>query len=149
MADALAEHDPDRATWHRAAAAGGPDAHVADALDRVGARAERRGGHVAASAAFERAAALTVTEPLRATRLFAAARTAWAAGQALRARALSAAARDLAADGLLRADIDRLRARIEINVGSASDAHRTFIVAAQAVAHLDPSRALDMASAAV
>jgi DNA-binding CsgD family transcriptional regulator len=148
LADAVGEDDPDRATWHRAAAADGPDTDLADALHQVGVRAEQRGGHLAAAAAFERAAALTVSQPARATRLFAAARTAWAAGQAVRARALSTAARELAADGLLRADIDRLRARIEINVGSASVAHRIFTVAARTAVDLDPSRALEMASAA-
>jgi DNA-binding CsgD family transcriptional regulator len=148
LADALGAGDPDRATWHRAAAADGPDRDLADALHQVGARAEQRGGYVAAAAAFERAAALTVSEPARATRVFAAARNAWASGQAVRARTLSASARLLASDGLLRADIDRLRARIEVNVGSASDAHRIFVQAARAVADLDPGRALEMATAA-
>jgi hypothetical protein len=71
-------------------------------------------------------------EPARAARLFTAARNAWASGQGLRARALSASARELTSDGLLRADIDRLRARIEVNVGSASDAHRIFVQAVRA-----------------
>ena len=148
LADALREGDPDRATWHRAAAAEGPDPDIADALHQVGVRAEQRGGHVAAAAAFERSAALTVDEPARATRLFAAARNAWTSGQAMRARALSASARELAPDGLLRADIDRLRARIEVNVGSASGAHRIFVQATRAVAALDRGRALEMAVAA-
>jgi DNA-binding CsgD family transcriptional regulator len=148
LADALRDGDPDRATWHRAAAADGPDRDVADALHQVGVRAEQRGGYVAAAAAFERAAALTVNESVRAARLFAAARNAWGSGQAAGARALSASARELASDGLLRADIDRLRARIEVNVGSASDAHRIFTLAARAVADLDPGRALEMATAA-
>ncbi len=148
LADALRDGDPDRATWHRASAADGPDRDVADALHQVGVRAEQRGGYVAAAAAFERAAALTVNESVRAARLFAAARNAWGSGQAAGARALSASARELASDGLLRADIDRLRARIEVNVGSASDAHRIFTLAARAVADLDPGRALEMATAA-
>lgn len=148
LADALHGDDPDRATWHRAAAADGPDRDLADALHQVGVRAEQRGGSIAAAAAFERAAALTVDEPARAARLFAAARNAWASGQPDQARALSASARSLAADGLLRADIDRLRARIEVNVGSAGDAHRIFVQAASAVAALDPDRALEMATAA-
>lgn len=148
LAVALRAGDPDRATWHRAAAADGPDRDVADALHLVGVRTEQRGGYVAAAAAFERAAALTVDEPARATRLFAAARNAWACGQAVDARELSASARQLASDGLLRADVDRLRARIEVNLGSASDAHRIFVQAARAVADLDPGRALEMATAA-
>ena len=59
LADVLRAGDPDRATWHRAAAADGPDQDLADALHQVGVRAEQRGGYLAAAAAFERAAALT------------------------------------------------------------------------------------------
>jgi DNA-binding CsgD family transcriptional regulator len=148
LADAVSELDPDRATWHRAAAADGPDPDVADSLHQVAVRAEQRGGHVAASDAYERSAALTVDQRPRATRLFGAARTAWAAGQAVPARTLAGSARELASDPLLVADIDRLRARIEIYVGSAADAHRIFTVGARTVADLDHGRALEMASAA-
>ncbi|WP_426595683.1 helix-turn-helix transcriptional regulator [Cellulomonas sp. McL0617] len=148
LADAVRTEDPDRATWHRAAAADGPDTDVADALHDVAVRAEMRGGYAAAADAFERSAALTLSEADRAMRLYRAARTAWGAGQALRARSLSAAARDLAWDLLLRADIDRLRARIEINVGNAVDAHRIFTTAARTVADADAGRALEMACAA-
>jgi DNA-binding CsgD family transcriptional regulator len=148
LAEAVGPHDPDRATWHRAAAADGPDADVADALHDVAVRAEQRGGHLAAAEAFERCAALTVSEQERVARLFGAARTAWAAGQALRARTLASSARDLAVDPSRRADIDRLRARIEVNVGSAVDSHRIFTNAARSVADHDPGRALEMACAA-
>ena len=148
LADALLSDDPDRATWHRAAAADGPDEGLAGALGLAGARAEQRGGYVAAAAADERAAELTIDEAARAARLFAAARNAWASGQAIRARSLAMLARELADDALLRADIDRLRGRIEVNVGSATDAHRIFMQAAQAVAGQDPVRALEMAVAA-
>ncbi|WP_392545300.1 AAA family ATPase [Oryzobacter telluris] len=148
LAQALEPEDPDRATWHLAAAADGPDAQVALALADVAVRAEQRGGHVAAADAFERAASLTVGDKDRATRLFGAGRTAWAAGQAVRARALAASARELTVDPLQRADIDRLRARIEVNVGSAVDSHRIFTVAARTVAAYDTGRALEMACAA-
>ena len=147
LADALGD-DPDRATWHRAAAADGPDEGLAEALSLAGARAEQRGGYVAAAAAYERAAELTIDEAARAARLFAAARNAWASGQAIRARALAMLARELADDALLRADIERLRGRIEVNVGSATDAHRIFMKAARAVVDQDPVRALEMAVAA-
>ena len=49
---------------------------------------------------------------------------------------------------MLRADIDRLRGRIEVNVGSATDAHHTFAAAARAVLADDPTRALELAVAA-
>ncbi|HEY6746781.1 MAG TPA: helix-turn-helix transcriptional regulator, partial [Mycobacteriales bacterium] len=51
-------------------------------------------------------------------------------------------------DDLLRADADRLRGRIEVNVGSAAEAHRIFTRAARSVAAMDPDRALEMAVAA-
>jgi DNA-binding CsgD family transcriptional regulator len=149
LAEALdARHDPDRYAWHRAAAVDSPDAAVVADLDATGERAERRGGYAAAAAAYERAAELTPGEQPRAAHLFAAARNAWAAGQTLRARGLIAAAREHADDRVLRADIDRLRGRIEVNVGSAVDAHHMFTVAADAVAADDPTRALELAVAA-
>jgi hypothetical protein len=88
LAEALSD-DPDRATWHRAAAADGPDEGIVEALGPAGARAEQRGGYVAAAAAYERAAELTIDEAARAACLFVAARNAWASGQAIRARALA------------------------------------------------------------
>ena len=174
LADALGKAgDPDRATWHRAAAADGWDESLAEDLDGIAARAERRGGYAAASAAAERAAALTARHHPRAVRLFAAARTAWAAGNPAQAAALAVTARELievptrAAEAAptrtpasnhpgatvndetrrLRADIDRLRGRIEVTVGSAAAAHRIFVQAAAEIADVDPVRALEMAVA--
>ena len=49
---------------------------------------------------------------------------------------------------MLLSDIARLRGRIEVNIGSATDAHRIFIDAAHAVHDVDPLRALEMAVAA-
>jgi len=141
--------DADRATWHRAAAAEGPDPEIGSLLDEVGLRAERRGAYRAAADAHERSAELTADPHARAGRRLAAARNAWAAGQATRASALLSAAREQADDDpLLRADVDRLRARIEVNVGSASDAHRILTRAAHRVSAHDPVRALEMAAAA-
>ena len=116
LADALDSlEDSDRATWHRAAAADGPDESLVAALDQVGARAERRGGYRAAADAHERAADLT-TDPLaKAGRQLAAARNAWASGQTARSSRLLSAARERADDPLLLADIDRLRGRIAVN----------------------------------
>ena len=147
VAEALT-NDPDRRTWHRAAATVGPDDAVADALDAVAQRAQERGAHRAAADAFERAAAMTAAEQDRAARLFAAARNAWSSGDAARAKGLCTDAGAIADDSLLRADLDRLRGRIEVNVGSAVDAHRIFTQAAERVAPHDPVRALEMAVAA-
>ncbi len=140
--------DPDRYAWHRAAAVDSPDEVVVAGLVAAGARAEQRGGYAAAAAAFERAAALTAGEQPRASHLYAAARNAWAAGQTPQARTLAAAARERADDRILRADIDRLRGRIEVNVGSAIDAHHIFSTAARAVSADDMTRGLDLAVSA-
>ncbi|RYV52153.1 helix-turn-helix domain-containing protein, partial [Pengzhenrongella frigida] len=84
----------------------------------------------------------------RAERCFAGGRNAWASAQPARARALAAAAREQTDDPVLRADVDRLRGRIEVNVGSGAAAHRIFVTAAAAVADHSPERALDLAVAA-
>ena len=149
LADALAGFgDSDREAWHRAAAADGPDPEVMSALERVASRAERRGGYAAAMTAYERAAALSVEAPQRAALTFAAARSAWACGQASASRELLSAARAGATDPVLLSDIARLRGHIEVNIGSAIDAHQIFIDAAHAVHGADPLRALEMAVAA-
>ena len=149
LAEALAgSGDPDRQTWHRAAAADGPDDELVAALELVGSRAQRRGGHAAALAAYERAASLATDPAPRARLLLAGARSAWASGQAVRAQTLLAAARDSATDPTLLWDIARLRGHIEVNIGSAVEAHRIFVDAAVAAHQVDPVRALDNAVAA-
>jgi DNA-binding CsgD family transcriptional regulator len=140
--------DPDRETWHRAAAAEGPDPDVVAALELVGSRALRRGGYVAALAAFERAAGLCADPAQRAGLIFAAARSAWACGQADPARRLLSAARETGTDPLLMCDVARLRGHIEVNVGSATEAHRVFVDAAHRVHEVDPVRALEAATLA-
>ena len=149
LAAALAElGDSDRRAWHLAASVDGPDVDAADALTAAAVRAERRGGHAAAAAAFDRASRLAVDEASRARLLFDAARNLWLAGQAEAAGRAVSAARELADDRILRSDIDRLRGRLEVNVGSAAVAHRIFTQAARAVAAHDPERALEMSVAA-
>jgi DNA-binding CsgD family transcriptional regulator/tetratricopeptide (TPR) repeat protein len=149
LAEALAgSGDPDRETWHRASAAEGPDQEVVSALELVGSRAQRRGGYVAALAAYERAAALSTDPAQRADLTFAAARSAWACGRVDPAQVLLASAREGASDPLLLCDIARLRGHIEVNLGSATEAHRIFVEAAQAVYHFDPVRALEIGVAA-
>jgi DNA-binding CsgD family transcriptional regulator len=71
LAQALAD-DPDRAVWHEAAAATGPDDAVADALDAAANRATLRGAGDVAVSAFERAAELTTEPRRRADRLYLA-----------------------------------------------------------------------------
>jgi hypothetical protein len=82
-------------------------------------RAQRRGGPEAVSAAWERAAGLTTDAGTRARRLHNAAMSAWLGGQTGRAHLLAEDARRYASDPVLRSAIDRLRARLQWNVGSA------------------------------
>jgi DNA-binding NarL/FixJ family response regulator len=74
--------DPDRAVWHRAAAAAGPDEEVANALDAAAKRARLRGGRDVALAALERAAELSGDRGPRALRLFRAGELAFELGRA-------------------------------------------------------------------
>jgi DNA-binding CsgD family transcriptional regulator len=137
--------DRDRRAWHLALATEGLDDGVAADLDAVAGRAQRRGGHEAASAAWERAAELTTEAEARARRLQDAAMSAWLGGQTGRAHALADDARRYASDPVLLSDIDRLRARLEWNVGSAQTGQSIVLRAAQDVAPFDEARALEMA----
>ena len=146
LASALsAAGEPDRRAWHLSLATPGPDEAVAAELEAVAERSARRGGHDAASAAWERAAGHSPGPEERAGRLYLAAKAAWVAGRPARAGRLADEARERAADAVLMSDIDRLRARIEWSVGSSAVGHRMIMAAALAVSRADPDRALEMA----
>jgi DNA-binding CsgD family transcriptional regulator len=87
LAQALAGNQ-DRAVWHRAAAAAGPDESVAEALVAAAERATSRGALDAAFAALEQAAALTADPQRRAVRIRDAADVALESGAAERSLAL-------------------------------------------------------------
>jgi DNA-binding CsgD family transcriptional regulator len=142
LADSLDEKPyADRRVWHRAAATLGTDDELADELDRSAEAAFRRGGHAAAAAALERAAALTSDENHRARRLAAAASAAWLGGRVESATALIEAARRLAPGPATRADLDHLRAQIELQRGSPARAHEILMAAAAEILPSDPARA--------
>ncbi|MDX6319176.1 MAG: hypothetical protein QOD35_2576, partial [Nocardioidaceae bacterium] len=140
--------EQDRRAWHLALATVGPDEGVAGELDAVAARAEHRGGHDAASAAWERSALLSSSAEDKSRRLFAAARSAWVGGVPGRARALADEARQRTSDPVLTADVDMLRGRLEWSVGSSAVGHRIVMRAAREVVPFDPIRALEMAMVA-
>lgn len=71
LAEALVD-EPDRAVWHRAAAASRRDEAVAEELEAVAHRARLRGAGDVAVSAFERAAELSAESESRARRLFLA-----------------------------------------------------------------------------
>lgn len=134
----------ERRAWHRAAAAFGPDDDLVADLEAAAAHATARGGYEAACAALERAADLTAEREPRAQRLAAAARNAWRSGQLRHAQELANNARALVSDPLLRADVDRLRAWIQMTVGSPLVAHQILLGASRDIAGTDPERATEL-----
>ncbi len=136
--------DADRRAWHLAAAVDEPDDEVVAALDEAARRAAARGGFEAASAAFERAAELTSDERARSTRLLAAATNAWLAAQLPRAMRLASTARAGVTDPVVRADLDRLRGRIEFVAGSVPVGVGIWNQAARDVVATDPQRAREI-----
>jgi hypothetical protein len=137
--------DPDRRAWHLAAAADRPDGKVVAALDGVAERAAARGGHEAASAAWARAAELTVGGPDRGRRLFLAASSAWTGAHPSRAVALASAAAALVTDPLLRAQLLTLQGQIEWNTRSLNDGYDLILQAAQVAAAADQAMAQHLA----
>lgn len=147
LAEALdTMHLPERAVWHRASAASPPDDDVAEALGEAARGFSARGGHEAASAAFEQASVFDSSRASAAQRLLAAASAAWQAGDATRTRQLAQRVRGLTADAGVFADADRLRAFVEMNFGSARVAHGILAAsAARAAADQDVGRARQFA----
>ena len=149
LSDVLIEEDDvDRRAWHLALAAVRPDESVVQLLEQSAARARRRGGFEAACTALARAAQLTSEPESRAGRLAAAGQSAWQAGQLVRAAGLLQEARLLTTDPILGADVDQLRAWIELSIGSAVAARRLLVDAVNQIADVDPHRAAPMLAAA-
>jgi ATP/maltotriose-dependent transcriptional regulator MalT len=136
--------EADRRAWHRAAASVGPDPAVVEELEQAAVRARRRSGFVAASLAYERAAALTPDECERARLLTAAAENAWFGGRLERTRMLLERARPLASEPLQRADIDRYLGLVELTGGVPAEACGLLVRSAAAVASVDGERALQL-----
>ena len=145
LAQSLAARgDVDRSTWHRAAAAVGPDERIATDLTRAAERAATRGAPAAACAAFERAAQLTADPETRARRIWFAAEQARLAGQHTRAIDLLQSARSATADPMLQADVDLLLGAVELVAGSAESAEHVLMKAARDMHERDPGRALHL-----
>jgi DNA-binding CsgD family transcriptional regulator len=139
----------DRRAWHRSSSVIEPDASVVAELAAAAERAERRGGHEAASAAWVRAAELSADASQRATHLFSAAMASWISARPDRARHLVDQAIVEAEDPPLLAVARRLRARIEWNTGSVMLAYRMLLEAAVDAAGHDAVLARELATEAV
>jgi DNA-binding CsgD family transcriptional regulator len=129
--------DPDRRAWHRAQATAGPDADIANELNRSADRARSRGGAGAAAAFLERSAVMTLAPTLRATRALAAAEAKLQSGDLSAARALLAMAEAGPADDVRQAHVDLLRARISFAASRGSDAPALLLAAARRLESVD------------
>jgi DNA-binding CsgD family transcriptional regulator len=125
------EADPDRRAWHRAHAAVGPDAEVADELERSAGRAQARGGLAAAAAFLERAAMLTPDLAQRGERRLAAAQAKVQAGAFDAAGQLLGMAEAAPLDEFQRARADLLRAQLAFAAYRGSDAPHLLMRAAK------------------
>ena len=112
---------PDRAAWHRALAATGPDEEVAAALELAAAHAVDRGASVVSVGLFERAAALSVTDQRRGHRLLRAAELAFELGRTELADRLLTETRQLALDDEDQAALVGLKVVFDGDPGSSDD----------------------------
>ncbi|MFE4601024.1 ATP-binding protein [Kitasatospora indigofera] len=119
--------DGDRRTWHLALAATAPDAALADALERTAERAEARGGHGAASTAYERAARLTPDRDGATRRLVLAAEAATEEGRLEHAEALAERAGARTDDPFAHAMIAHVRATAHFWRGDHPAAYRLLL----------------------
>ncbi|MFD7844197.1 AAA family ATPase [Nocardia sp. NPDC059764] len=145
LAEALdAPEQSDRRAWHLASAALGPDAEVADALERTAVRARERGGHTAAAAAYDRAARLSDGPEDRTRRQALAAQAALESGDVERAGDLARrTAREVSSESL-RAGLSQVQALAKFWQGEFPEAHRLLIDAAASIAADDPEQAAGM-----
>jgi DNA-binding CsgD family transcriptional regulator len=129
--------DPDRRAWHLAQAITGPDADVADELERSADRARSRGGVSAAAAFLERSAVLTIAMNQRASRALAAAGAKLQAGDLIAARDLLAMAEAGPTSEVQYAHAELLRARIAFAARRGSDAPTLLLTAAKHLESVD------------
>jgi DNA-binding CsgD family transcriptional regulator len=144
LAAALPDRDVDKRAWHLAAASVGPNEEASSALGQAGARARERSAYAVAALAYERAARLTAADDARGQLLFAAAETAWLAGDAVRALSLLGETQPYATDATLSARVDYLRGLVAIRLGPVLDGYPLIVGAAERVAPVDPELAVVM-----
>ncbi len=113
--------------WHLAAATTGPDEDVGSALETVAKRQRARGGALAASRAFARAAGLTADRATQLRRLIAAAGAAQEGGNTAAAESLVFEGLAIAGDPTSRAELRWILARIAASQGRLSAARGVLV----------------------
>jgi DNA-binding CsgD family transcriptional regulator len=136
----LSDH---RSTWHRAAASLGPDAEIADELEEAAKRATARGASSAAAALLRRSAELTPGGAGHLSRTFATAEAELAAGAPLRASAVLDSLGSGSTTEPERAQLQRLRAVIDVELGRNRDGGRSLLAAARGLEDLDVEQAAE------
>jgi DNA-binding CsgD family transcriptional regulator len=139
----------ERRALHLAAAATGPDETVASELEAAAETALHRGSHVVASNWFLRAASFSPVREAWVRRVYRAADAAWHGGHSTRAEQLAAQAGEGVEDPTLRADLEHLRAKIELESQREASAYRRLVEEAKRVEDADAERAAGLLTTAV
>jgi DNA-binding CsgD family transcriptional regulator len=139
----------ERRALHLAAAATGPDEAVASELEAAAKSTLHRGAYVVASNWFLRAASFSLGRNAWVRRVYQAADAVWRGGHQTRAEQLVAQAGDTVEDPALRADLEHLRAKIELASHREATAYRRLLQAAEHVEALDAERAARLLATAV
>jgi DNA-binding NarL/FixJ family response regulator len=130
LAETLAD-DLDRAAWHAAGAAAGPDEQVAVGLEAAADRAQDRGAHAVAATALERSARLTPDLRRRALRLHRAGSLAWELGHSGESARLFREANQLGLPPFEQAEAVHYLETFEGSLSSADAAVRAFVAVAK------------------
>jgi DNA-binding CsgD family transcriptional regulator len=139
----------ERRALHLAAAATGPDEVVASELEAAAESALHRGSHVVASHWFLRAASFSPGHNAWVRRVYRAADAAWRGGHSQRAEQLAVQVGDAVEDPKLRADLEHLRAKIELEGHREASAYRRLLKEAKRMEAADAERAARLLTTAV
>ncbi len=138
----------ERRALHLAAAATGPDEAVALELEKAAESSLHRGSHVIASQWFLRAASFSPAREAWLRRMYRAADAAWRGGHSTRAQQVVEQASERVEGPKLRADLEHLRAKIELESNETS-AYRRLLREAERIEALDAGRASRLLTTAV
>jgi DNA-binding CsgD family transcriptional regulator len=131
------ELDPQRRSWHLAAAALGPDERVAAELERSAERAAKRGGYVATAAFLARAAEMTPDRGRQAARRLAAAQADLDAGNPAQAMTLLERAAPALGSPFERAMAERLYGGLSVALGQGRGTVQILLESARTLLPLD------------